>query len=69
MPVSEIVLKNCSLFRRATPGVLQQAASQMDILQLKKREVLLVNGRAFRGLGLVLQGLSLIHISEPTRPY
>ena len=56
MPVSEIVLKNCSLFRRATPGVLQQAASQMDILQLKKREVLLVNGRAFRGLGLVLQG-------------
>lgn len=56
MPVSEIVLKNCSLFQRATPAVVQQAASQMDILQLKKREVLLTGGRAFRGLGVVLQG-------------
>ncbi len=56
MPVSEIVLQNCSLFQRATPSVVQQAATQMDILQLKKREVLLINGRAFRGLGVVLQG-------------
>lgn len=28
----------------------------MDILQLKKREVLLINGAPFRGLGVVLQG-------------
>ncbi len=56
MPVSEVVLKNCGLFQRATPLVVKHAASQMDILQLKKREVLLVNGRPFRGLGVVLQG-------------
>lgn len=56
MPVSEIVLKSCSLFQRATASAVQHAASQMDILQLKKREVLLTNGRAFRGLGVVLQG-------------
>jgi len=28
----------------------------MDILQLKKREILLINGAPFRGLGVVLQG-------------
>jgi CRP/FNR family cyclic AMP-dependent transcriptional regulator len=56
MAVSDIVLKNCSLFRQVSAEVLHLAASQMDILQLKKREVLLVNGHAFRGLGVVLQG-------------
>lgn len=56
MPVSEIVLKNCTLFKHAAPSAVQRAASQMDILQLKKREVLLIKGRAFRGLGVVLQG-------------
>lgn len=32
------------------------AAQQMVILELKKREILLVNGNPFRGLGVVLQG-------------
>lgn len=32
------------------------AAQQMVILELKKREILLVNGSPFRGLGVVLQG-------------
>jgi CRP/FNR family cyclic AMP-dependent transcriptional regulator len=56
MAVSEIILKSCSLFRHASPGVVQKAASQMSLLLLKKREVLLINGRPFRGLGVVLEG-------------
>lgn len=56
MAVSDIVLRNCSLFRQAPDAVVRQAASQMELLQLKKREVLLVNGHAFRGLGVVLNG-------------
>lgn len=56
MAVSEIALKGCSLFRHASAGVVQQAASQMSLLMLKKREVLLINGRPFRGLGVVLEG-------------
>ena len=56
MPVSDIVLSNCSLFQRAPASVVGQAASQMDIMHLKKREVLLIKGRPFRGLGVVLQG-------------
>lgn len=56
MAVSEILLKSCSLFRNASASVVQQAASRMSLLQLKKREVLLINGRPFRGLGVVLEG-------------
>ena len=56
MPVSELTLRHCSLFKQAPPGVMSLAAGKMDILHLKKREILLLNGKPFRGLGVVLQG-------------
>jgi CRP-like cAMP-binding protein len=56
MPISELTLRNCSFFKQAPPACLTQAAAGMDIVYLKKREVLLVHGRPFQGLGVVLQG-------------
>lgn len=56
MAVSDIALKNCSLFQQVPSVLVAMAAQQMVILELKKREVLLVNGSPFRGLGVVLQG-------------
>lgn len=56
MAVSESVLTSCPLFMGLAPNVLQQAATQMNLFQLKKRELLLHNGKPFRGLGVVLQG-------------
>ena len=56
MPVSDHVLHHCALFRHVSAEVVSEAARSMDIVQLKKREVLLPSGRAFRGLGVVLQG-------------
>ena len=56
MALSEIILRSCSLFRNASGSVVQKAASQMSLLLLKKREILLINGRPFRGLGVVLEG-------------
>lgn len=56
MPVSELVLKNCQLFAHLPDTVIGEVAARMSILHLKRREVLLPNGQAFRGLGLVLQG-------------
>lgn len=56
MPVSGLTLRNCDLFAQAPDAVVDQASRQMDILHLKRREVLLLDGKPFRGLGLVLQG-------------
>ena len=56
MAVSDIALKNCSLFQQVPSAFVAMAAQQMVILELKKREILLVNGSPFRGLGVVLQG-------------
>jgi len=56
MPVSELALRNCPLFAHAPELVVEQASKQMQIMHLKRREVLLVSGRPFRGLGVVLQG-------------
>lgn len=44
------------MFQQVPSAVVVSAAQQMVILELKKREVLLVNGSPFRGLGVVLQG-------------
>lgn len=56
MPVSELALRNCSLFMQASPSCLSQAAASMEIVYLKKRELLLTQGRSFQGLGVVIQG-------------
>jgi CRP/FNR family cyclic AMP-dependent transcriptional regulator len=56
MAVSDIALRNCSLFQQVPPAFVVLAAQQMTILELKKREILLVNGSPFRGLGVVLHG-------------
>lgn len=49
-------MRNCDLFAQAPESVVEQASRQMEIVHLKRREVLLSDGRPFRGLGVVLQG-------------
>lgn len=56
MPVSELALRGCSLFARAPDDLVQQVSGEMEIVNLKRREVLHPHGRTFRGLGVVLQG-------------
>jgi CRP-like cAMP-binding protein len=56
MAVSDIALKSCSLFQQVPSELVLEAAGLMTILELKKREILLINGSPFRGLGVVLQG-------------
>lgn len=56
MPVSSLALKQCAFFMNAPEALLQQAAQRLEIVQLKRREVLLTNDQPFNGLGLVLQG-------------
>lgn len=56
MPVSSIALQSCALFQQAPAPVVQQIAAQMQLVLLKRREVLLTEGKNFGGLGVVLQG-------------
>lgn len=56
MPVSELVLRGCSLFAGAPDDLVKRASEDMEIIHLKRREVLQPSGRRFMGLGLVLQG-------------
>lgn len=56
MPVIDLALRACKLFRHAPEDVLAEASREMDIVNLKRREVLMRGGRAFNGLGVVLQG-------------
>lgn len=56
MPVSALALRNCGLFANAPDSILEHASRLMQIIHLKRREVLLIDGRPFRGLGVVLQG-------------
>ena len=56
MPVSELALRSCKLFSDAPKEVLEQASQQMEIVQLRRREVLTYASKPFRGLGVVLQG-------------
>lgn len=56
MPVSSLALKKCAFFANAPDTVVEQASLAMDIIHLRRREVLQVGTRAFRGLGVVLQG-------------
>jgi CRP/FNR family cyclic AMP-dependent transcriptional regulator len=56
MPVLDLALRACRLFASAPEEVLRQASQDMDIVNLKRREVLGRAGRPFRGLGVVLQG-------------
>lgn len=56
MPVSALVLRGFSLFAGAPDDLVQQASDDMEIIHLKRREVLQPGGRRFKGLGLVVQG-------------
>lgn len=56
MPVSELVLRGCHLFASAPDALVRSASGDMDIIHLKRREVLEPGGRSFRGLGVVVQG-------------
>jgi CRP/FNR family cyclic AMP-dependent transcriptional regulator len=56
MPVLALALKGCPFFVNAPADVLEQAAQEMDIVHLKRREVLTRGGQPFKGWGVVLQG-------------
>jgi CRP-like cAMP-binding protein len=56
MPVLDLALRSCRMFEHAPADVLRQAAMDMSIVHLKRREVLQRSGQPFRGLGVVLQG-------------
>jgi CRP-like cAMP-binding protein len=56
MPVSELVLRGCHLFANAPDALVSSASGDMEIIHLKRREVLEPGGRKFKGLGLVVQG-------------
>jgi CRP/FNR family cyclic AMP-dependent transcriptional regulator len=56
MPVLDFALRSCRFFATAPDAVVLQAAQDMDIVNLKRREVLMRGGRPFAGLGVVLQG-------------
>jgi CRP-like cAMP-binding protein len=56
MPVLDMALRACSIFATLPDPVVQQAARDMDIVNLRRREVLMRGGRSFNGLGVVLQG-------------
>lgn len=56
MPVSGMALKQCALFAEIPDSLLAQASQRMEMVQLKRREVLLTGDLPFAGLGLVLQG-------------
>ncbi len=56
MPVLDLALRGCQLFAAAPDEVIAEAAREMDIVNLKRREVLTRGGRPFKGLGVVLQG-------------
>jgi hypothetical protein len=47
MPVSGLALKQCALFMDAPEALLQRASQLMEIVQLKRREVLLTNDLPF----------------------
>lgn len=56
MPVSTVILLQAAFFDQCPPGVLAFAASRMELIELRKREVLQPHGQPFDGLGLVVQG-------------
>jgi CRP-like cAMP-binding protein len=56
MPVLDLALRACRLFATAPEEVVLSAAKDMDIVHLKRREVLMRGGKTFNGLGVVLQG-------------
>lgn len=56
MPVSGMALKECAFFAELPDALLMQTSQLMKIVQLKRREVLIVGERPFTGLGLVMQG-------------
>ena len=60
--VCNVVCTFCAFYRR--PGALDTYVLSMDEVCRKIDETI-----ALGGTGVLMQGLSLIHISEPTRPY
>lgn len=56
MPVSGMALKECAFFAELPDALLTQTSQLMKIVQLKRREVLLLGDLPFTGLGLVMQG-------------
>lgn len=56
MPVAVLMLQQSSVFAKAPPDVLVALAEQMDIVNLRRREVWMNADRGQLGVGVVLQG-------------
>ncbi len=56
MPVAALALLNLPLFKDAPETLLHEIGSQMELVQLRKREVWFDADRPALGLGVVLQG-------------
>lgn len=56
MPVSALVLQASPFFAGLPDDALRLAASRMELLNLRRREVLPPDGSDFQGLALVIQG-------------
>ncbi|MHB1114141.1 MAG: hypothetical protein ACYC03_13160, partial [Acidovorax defluvii] len=56
MAVNLIALASCGFFANASPAAVQFAAANMQLVHLKRREVLGDGKSPFNGLGVVLQG-------------
>ena len=56
MAVNLIALAPCGFFANASPAAVQFAAAHMQLVHLKRREVLGDGKSPFNGLGVVLQG-------------
>lgn len=56
MAIHPITLASCRFFTNASPAAVQFAAAHMQLLHLKRREVLGDGKQPFNGLGVVLQG-------------
>ena len=56
MAIHHLALAPCGFFTNASPAAVQFAAAHMQLVHLKRREVLGDGKQPFQGLGVVLQG-------------
>lgn len=56
MAISVMTLTACPFFLNASVGAINFAASHMNIIHMKRREILNYKNTSFDGLGIVIQG-------------
>ncbi|WP_409626971.1 Crp/Fnr family transcriptional regulator, partial [Tepidimonas sp.] len=68
MPVSALILGRSDVFAGCPAAALTWAASRMELLPLRKREVLVLRGQTPPGLGVVVQGsVQMLELTQDGR--